>query len=71
MTTDRKPEARDIGALLTLRNDRGALFRGTVSWLSETGAWQFAHKVDLGQGRGWEPIKPPELRFVRGAEVVE
>ena len=71
MATDRKPNPADIGALLTLRDNRGVLFYGIVAGFSETGTYQITRRVNWGPRWGWESVEPPESRFVRGAEVVE
>jgi len=66
----RPPTQADVGRLLTLRNDRGAMFRGVLQGLTVSGA---AVILCFGTDYGgdWRTYRKPEHATVTGAEVLD
>jgi len=62
------PTQSDVGKFLTVANERGGQFRGTVMAVTPAGAVMDVY----GQkdGAEWMTLKSPEPRTVRGAQVV-
>ena len=57
-----------VGKFLTVANERGDQFRGTVQAVTPGGAVVEVYRHR--DGKDWVTLRRPELRTVRGAQVV-